>query len=424
MLSQFIFSCMLRKNDETEANEESQMNKEIVIVGAGFAGMWAALSAARLAKLKNADDINVTVIAPVAELRVRPRFYESKVHTLVSPLMPVFDTIGVKFVSGVVTNIESEKQQVVYLDEKNHSVTKGYDRLVLAAGSNLRRDMVKGITENAFDLDQIDTASLLEQHINDLASKPSSKSRNTVVVCGGGFTGIEIATELPSRLKAMFGESEPVRVIIVERNNQIGTNYSQELQNVIKQATDALEIEWMLNAQIEEITSNGLLLCTGEEIQSDTVIWTAGVKANDLTDMFSKQQGPQGRLIVEPSLKVKEQSNVFATGDVAYAATDDKGNHALMSCQHAILMGKFAGHNVAASLLDCDYLPYKQENYVTCLDLGSWGAVFTEGWDQKVKSIKEEAKAIKISITNELIYPPKADLKVIMEQADPLAPWV
>ncbi len=180
----------------------------------------------------------------------------------------------------------------------------------------------------------------------------------------------------------------------------------------------------MLNAQIEEITAHGLRLCSGEEIQSKTIIWTAGVKANDLTNVFEKQQGPQGRLHVESSLKVIDQPNIFATGDVAYAATDDKGNHALMSCQHAILMGKFAGHNVAASLLDCDYLPYKQENYVTCLDLGSWGAVFTEGWDQKVKSVKEDAKKIKIAITNELIYPPKAELDLIMEQADPLAPWV
>jgi NADH dehydrogenase FAD-containing subunit len=55
---------------------------------------------------------------------------------------------------------------------------------------------------------------------------------------------------------------------------------------------------------------------------------------------------------------------------VAYAATDDKGNHALMTCQHAILLGKFAGNNAAASLLDVAPLPYRQENYVTCLDLG------------------------------------------------------
>ncbi|WP_462148209.1 NAD(P)/FAD-dependent oxidoreductase [Pseudoalteromonas gelatinilytica] len=400
------------------------MNKEIVVIGAGFAGMWAALSAARLAKLNQAESILISVIAPVSELRVRPRLYEENVSAMIAPLMPVFNTMDVQFIAGSVSNIDSDSQTIKYLDENQLPQFKQYDRLVLASGSNLRTDLVNGIDQYAFNLDQIDTAATLEQHLKSLAKKPASLSRNTVIVCGGGFTGIEMATELPARLKAMFSEGEDINVIVVERNEQIGSNYSPELQAVIKQASDELGITWMLNTQIEQITDEGLTLSTGERILADTVIWTAGVQANALTNLFQKSQGPQGRLNVESSLKINGYENVFATGDVAYAKTDDKGNHALMTCQHAILMGKFVGYNVAASLLDLEPLPYKQENYVTCLDLGSWGAVYTEGWDQVVKSIKDEAKKIKISITNELIYPPAPEYNVIMEQADPLAPWV
>lgn len=400
------------------------MNKEIVVIGAGFAGMWAALSAARLAKLNQAESILISVIAPVSELRVRPRLYEENVSAMIAPLMPVFNTMDVQFIAGSVSNIDSDSQTIKYLDENQLPQFKQYDRLVLASGSNLRTDLVNGIDQYAFNLDQIDTAATLEQHLKSLAKKPASLSRNTVIVCGGGFTGIEMATELPARLKAMFSEGEDINVIVVERNEQIGSNYSPELQAVIKQASDELGITWMLNTQIEQITDEGLTLSTGERIFADTVIWTAGVQANALTNLFQKSQGPQGRLNVESSLKINGYENVFATGDVAYAKTDDKGNHALMTCQHAILMGKFAGYNVAASLLDLEPLPYKQENYVTCLDLGSWGAVYTEGWDQVVKSVKDEAKKIKVSITNELIYPPAPEYNVIMEQADPLAPWV
>lgn len=124
------------------------------------------------------------------------------------------------------------------------------------------------------------------------------------------------------------------------------------------------------------------------------------------------------------ALQVVGYDDIYATGDVAYAATDDKGNHALMTCQHAILLGKFAGNNAAASLLDVMPLPYRQENYVTCLDLGAWGAVYTEGWDQQVKLTREEAKKLKMSITQELIYPPKAEKTAAFEMADPLAPFV
>lgn len=141
------------------------MNKEIVIIGAGFAGMWAALSAARLAKLQGVENIQVTVIAPVAELRVRPRFYEANAGSMVSPLMPVFDVMGVSFVTGKVSDIDLKNKIVHFVDGSN-TKSKQYDRLVLAAGSNLRTDLVKGTAEHAFDLDQIESAIVLDQHIN------------------------------------------------------------------------------------------------------------------------------------------------------------------------------------------------------------------------------------------------------------------
>ncbi len=95
-----------------------------------------------------------------------------------------------------------------------------------------------------------------------------------------------------------------------------------------------------------------------------------------------------------------------------------------MTCQHAIMLGRFVGHNVVADLIGIDPLPYRQVNYVTCLDLGAWGAVYSEGWDQVVKFTKEEGKKIKVSITNELIYPPQAEREVAFAAADPLAPFV
>jgi NADH dehydrogenase len=400
------------------------MRKNIVIIGSGFAGMWAALSAARLIRIQGSDKITVTVLSPKAELRVRPRFYESKVKTLVSPLMPIFKLMDIQFISAKVVAICTEVQTVNYIDEKGVETVKSYDKLVLASGSSLNKSLAVGVDEFAFDIDQLDSASILEEHLNTLPSKPYSVARNTVVVCGGGFTGIELATELPSRLRSQFSDDRPIHIIVVERGGQIGSNYSEELQAVIKQASDELGITWMLNADISEISADGVLLSNGELIESETVIWTAGVQANTLTSLLSSNKGPHGRLLVDPLLQVKGINNVYATGDVAYVASDDKGNYALMSCQHAILMGKFAGNNVAASVLNVEPLPYRQENYVTCLDLGSWGAVFTEGWEQKVKLVREKAKEVKISITNELIYPPKADLVTVMENADPLAAFV
>lgn len=146
--------------------------KNIVIIGAGFAGMWAALSAARLAKLQANENLNITVLAPKAELRVRPRFYESKVRTLVSPLMPVFETMGVRFITATVENIQTDNKQVQFMNENGEAETVSYDKLVLASGSNLNTNIVKGINEYTFNLDQLDTATLLDDHISNLHNQP------------------------------------------------------------------------------------------------------------------------------------------------------------------------------------------------------------------------------------------------------------
>lgn len=399
------------------------MRKQILIVGAGFAGMWAALSAARLAEI-NQQSIDITVIAPQPELRVRPRFYESAVQTLVAPLQPLFDVTGVKFLRGTVEQILPASKEVSWKDDSGEVRLRRYDRLVLASGSHVNRDMVAGAAEHAFDLDQLESASVLEQHLLDLANQPESDARNTVVVCGGGFTGIEMALELPGRLREILGADAKTRVVVVERGAQPGGRWSKELRDVIIEASAELGVEWLVNAEVESVDASGVTLKDGQVITSQTVIWTVGVQASGLTSQIDAPRDRQGRLHVNSNLQVQGHEDIYATGDVAYAATDDKGNHALMTCQHAILLGKFAGNNAAASLLDVEPLPYRQEMYVTCLDLGAWGAVYSEGWDQQVKLTREEAKKLKVSIVSELIYPPKAERKAAFDMADPYAPFV
>lgn len=399
------------------------MKQQILILGAGFAGMWAALSAARLTDLHDRHDIEITVLSPQAELRVRPRFYESEVENYAAPLLPLFAVTGVKFIAGVASEIDNTSQQVWYHNEQDQLTAVRYDRLIMATGSHIAHTL-PGAQQHAFDVDQMESAARLERHLATLAEQPESAARNTVIVCGGGFTGIEVATEMPSRLRAILGDSAAIRVIVVDRSPVAGGRYSEQLRDVISQASLELGVEWRLNSEIKAIDESGLTLKNGEHIASSTVILTVGVQASPLTRQIPGERDPQGRLHVDQHLKVIGQNAVYATGDVAFASTDDQGNHALMTCQHAIMLGRFVGHNVAADLIGIEPLPYRQVNYVTCLDLGSWGAVYSEGWDQVVKFTKEEGKKIKVSITNELIYPPQAEREVAFAAADPLAPFV
>ena len=222
-----------------------------------------------------------------------------------------------------------------------------------------------------------------------------SELRDTVVVAGGGFTGIEVATEMPSRLRAIFGNDSRPRVVIVERNNAIASDMGDKARPVIDAALEKLGVETRLGAGVASLDGSGVTLTTGERIEAATVVWAAGMRAAPLTAQIPAERDPFGRLLVDRNLQVPSVPNVFATGDAARAACDDEGNYALMWCEHATRMGAFAGNDAAAELLGVPTNRYHQKAYVTCLDLGEAGALFTRGWERKVEMIGDVAKKTK-----------------------------
>ena len=395
------------------------MKQHILVLGAGFGGLWSALSATRLLEMHGRSDVEVSVLAPQAELRIRPRFYEPDAASLLAPLGELFAVTGVRFIRGVAQQIDVAGKRVEYLDGEGRAAVAHYDQLVLATGSGLAR-----VVEHAFDVDRIEEAVRLEEHLKALARSPSSAARNTVVVAGGGFTGIETATEMPARLREVLGEDAQVRVIVVDRGQAIGASQGAEIARSIAEASAELGVEWCLNASVEVVDAEGVTLSDGQRIDAATVVWTTGVQASALTAQIPGERDRLGRLHVDGHLRVIGQDAIFAAGDTAYAATDDQGNHALMTCQHAIPLGRHAGNNAAARLIGVEPVLYRQPKYVTCLDLGGWGAVFTEGWDRQVRFVREEGKKIKTEINGVWIYPPAADRAVALAAADPLIPVV
>ncbi|WP_444438944.1 NAD(P)/FAD-dependent oxidoreductase [Pseudomonas sp. A6] len=398
------------------------MKQQILVVGAGFGGLWSALSAARLLDRHERHDVQISLLAPQAELRIRPRFYEPDVGRMFAPLDALFDTVGIRFVQGSAESIDEQAQSVGYRDAAGRQGELGYDRLVLATGSQLARPPVPGLDSHAFDVDQIESAARLEAHLKALRNRPASPARNTVVVVGGGFTGIETATEMPARLREALGAEQDIHVIVVDRGAQVAAALGEGIRPSIIEASTKLGIEWLPDASVAAVDADGVSLADGRRIDSHTVIWTGGLRASPLTEQLSGERDGLGRLHVDGNLKVRGQAKVFAAGDVAYAATDDLGNHAVMSCQHAISLGRHAGNNAAADLLGVPPTPYRQPKYVTCLDLGAWGAVYTEGWDRQVKLLGEQAKELKTQINTLWIYPPAADRSIALAAADPLIP--
>src|SRR5690349_23439282 len=119
----------------------------IVIIGAGFAGMYAALSAARLRDIQGAspDKLEIALVAPEPTLVVRPRLYEPRPETLTAPLQDVLKAIDVIYVQGNAESIDTTRRSVAITTGAGAITTLDYDRLIVATGSRLFRPNVPGV---------------------------------------------------------------------------------------------------------------------------------------------------------------------------------------------------------------------------------------------------------------------------------------
>jgi NADH:ubiquinone reductase (H+-translocating) len=387
--------------------------KNILVLGGGFAGLWSAVGAARQLDEWgiSTEEIAITLVNRDAYHSIRVRNYEPDTSAIRVPLDDILAPIEVDRVEGEILGIDWQKQSVMVTNGDNIR-SLPYDRLVFALGSQLFRPNIPGLAEYAFSVDTYNEAVALNAHLNTLPEQPDSPGRYTILVVGAGLTGIEAAAEIPVKLRAAIerfpervAEIKQIRVILVDHSPHIGSDLGDDARPIIREALASLNIETRTGVSVVALSPSGVTLESGEFIAANTVIWTAGMRANPLTAIFPVECDRFGRIPIDATMKVKSMENVFAAGDSAWAMMDDT-HISVMSCQHGRPMGRFAGHNVVRDLLAEPPLPLRIDWYVTVLDLGPWGAVYMEGWERKVISTGEIAKKTKQTINCQRIYPP------------------
>ncbi|MFJ8509994.1 NAD(P)/FAD-dependent oxidoreductase [Streptomyces avermitilis] len=394
--------------------------KDVLIIGGGFAGVWSAAGVVRAAREAGsaAEELRVTLVSGGDDMVIRPRLYEDAPDGMRVALDRVLGPIGVRRITATVTGIDTEAHTVRAVGRAGEELDLAYDKLVLATGSRLVRPAFPG-SQEIFDVDTLPAAAALDNHLRRLPEQAPSPGRYTAVVVGAGFTGVEIATALGERLQTIAdrqGTAEDVRVVLVDRADVVGPELGPGPRPTINDAIDELKIERRLGLTVASATRHDVTLSDGEVIPAATVVWTAGMVASPLTAQIPGERDRLGRLSVDEHLQVIGVPDVYAAGDTALAPADD-GQTTTQSCQHALPMGKFAGHNVAAELLGNALLPFTPDPYSTCLDLGPVGAVVTQGWDRKVVSTGQDAKTLKQNINTLWIYPPTDDAEQLLAQA-------
>lgn len=367
----------------------------IVVVGAGFAGFWASVAARRVGK----DALDVILVSREPKLQMRPRLYERDPTSLQLAIAPLLRRVAVRFVAGEAVGLDVGSDVLCLGDGRR----LGYSRLVVATGSVMRRPPVPG-TDRAFSIDTVAEAVAFDAHLADVVRTGRAPR---IAVVGAGFTGLELALELRDRIRAhgTDEQAEGAQIVLLERATVAGPELGPGPRPQIEAALGAARVDVRLGATVTALDRDQVTLAGGNRVTVDAVVLTTGLGAAPFAKLVPGAHDELGRVSVGRTLRVPVAPHIFVAGDAA-ATLADYAHPVIQSCQHALELGRFAGENAARDLLGLPLVWNVQPPYMTCLDLGRSGAVYTVGWDREVVFTGREAKRRKRHINTEVIYPP------------------
>jgi NADH dehydrogenase len=293
---------------------------QVIVVGAGFAGMAAVEELDRAGAQVLLIDRNVYST-------FQPLLYQVATGGLnpgdVSyPARAFTRRRGARFRLGDVTGVDPVRRQVTLADGGRFD----YDYLILATGVSAAYYGVTGAAEHSLGLytrrDAVELRNHLMARLERLDIAGPGKSVNFTVV-GGGATGVELAGALAelrsTALDAAFPEVDlaSVHIRLVEQADSLLLPFEPGLREYARHQLEARGVEVRLNTAIQEVHSDRVILADGEDVPSDVTVWAAGVSAPAEVADWQLPQGRGGRILTRPDLRVLGQDRIFALGDIA-----------------------------------------------------------------------------------------------------------
>lgn len=345
------------------------MRPKVLIVGAGFGGLFTARQlAGKALDVLLIDRNNFHTFTPLIYQVATCALSEGEVAY---PLRTTFRKhANIRFLLGEVTRIDSASRKVtVQLEGRTRE--ESYDFLVLSAGSRPIYFGNDHFRKYTFELNTLDDAIEIRNHIlrlfehaaweNDFSKRDAM---TTIVVVGGGATGLETAGaifELYNYVLDREFKETPMRarVILVEMQAHLLAPYPEKLRQAALDQLTSLGVEVILQNAVTEVKETSVTLSDGTSIPTHTLIWSAGVGASPLAEMLGVELARQGRVPVAETMKVKGVNQVYVIGDMAYLE-DETGKPYPMMIPVATQQAAVAARNILAeiegkSLIDFSY---------------------------------------------------------------------
>ncbi|MFH1771580.1 MAG: FAD-dependent oxidoreductase [Candidatus Omnitrophota bacterium] len=314
--------------------------KKVVIIGAGFSGITAAKALS-----KSRKDLAVTLIDKKRTfdfLPLIPDVISERVNAdfLTYRLDTFSKTIGVNFINANVLNVDTAKNLI---QTANKEIS--YDYLILTSGTQTNFYGQSHIKRHAYALD---TASSSVRILGTL----KRNKHEAFIVAGGGYTGIEVATNLK---RFFIKHKQDKQVVIVERDPQLLGPLPQWIKEYVGANLKKLSIETMQNTVVKDIDTERVILSNSKIFKKTMLIWTAGIKTSDFIHQLPVGKNSQGRIAVDKFLQFSD--NCFACGDCAMFTKKDTPLR--MAVQFAIAQGGHAASNIMRSIRNTPLSAYK-----------------------------------------------------------------
>ena len=290
----------------------SKNKTQIIVVGAGYAGVMATL---RLSGKTRGLEVVITLVNSNDHFIQRPRLHQVATHQVV-PQKPIVEMLRghkVKFVPGWVTAVQPTRQTLtVTTDGQTQELP--YDYLVYALGSVVDRDSVPGVREHAYTFDPGGPLSTLAlcQKLEQLADPPGQ-----VAVVGGGPTGVEGATEI----KGIY----PHLQVSLVTAGAFGTFKDERVARHLRQAFRQQDIHVYENAPVHRVKAGEIVLANGQAIPADIIVWAGGFRALPLAAEAGLKVNQRGQIWVDPYLRSVSHPNIYAIGDAAHTVEEPRG---------------------------------------------------------------------------------------------------